>query len=257
MALETPFWTETEFVDLDLGDARLNNEYVCPQGQALPYSTTIRVGYREYRSDAQISRRCSVRAQYTNSANAVKVGPAMSGSAPTSGGARRLIEWGQRVYARRKETMERSVADAKQLHGHRYARMRGLRKVAEQCLLAAMAQNIKKIAVLLARQRKKGPAGSRLAIRTRPAVPGMPFVQPIGLLASRNPPSRLLEKQNPTLRKTWGSSAVRADVWPAFPLETITTLHQSPDGIIANNMPMPPRHQTSNFTPCASGNCRL
>ncbi|KGD35989.1 transposase DDE domain protein [Burkholderia pseudomallei] len=65
----------------------------------------------------------------------------------------------ERVDARRKQTVERSFADAKQLHGHRYARMRGLRKVAEQCLLAAAAQNIKKIAMLLARKRKKGPAG--------------------------------------------------------------------------------------------------
>ncbi len=73
LALEAPCWTETEFVDLDLGDARLNNEYVCPQGLALPYSTTNRVGYREYKSNAQICRRCPVRAQCTNSANAVKV----------------------------------------------------------------------------------------------------------------------------------------------------------------------------------------
>jgi hypothetical protein len=56
-----------------------------------------------------------------------------------------------RCYARRKEPVERSFADAKQLHGHRYARMRGLRKVAEQCLLAAAARNIKKIALVLAR----------------------------------------------------------------------------------------------------------
>jgi len=49
--------------------------------------------------------------------------------------------------------VERSFADAKQLHGHRYARMRGLRKVAEQCLLGAAAQNIKKIALLVARLR--------------------------------------------------------------------------------------------------------
>ena len=65
--------------------------------------------------------------------------------------ARRLSEWGKKVYARRKETVERSFADAKQLHGHRYARMRGLAKVMEQCLLAACAQNMKKIALLLAR----------------------------------------------------------------------------------------------------------
>ncbi|WP_413772656.1 transposase, partial [Burkholderia mallei] len=80
--------------------------------------------------------------------------------------ARRLTEWGQRIYARRKQTVERSFADAKQLHGHRYARMRGLRKVAEQCLLAAAAQNIKKIAMLLVRKRKRGqrvPIGASCA----------------------------------------------------------------------------------------------
>ncbi|AMP16628.1 transposase DDE domain protein [Collimonas pratensis] len=65
--------------------------------------------------------------------------------------ARRLTEWGKRIYARRKETVERSFADAKQLHCHRYARMRGLRKVMEQCLLGAACQNMKKIALLLAR----------------------------------------------------------------------------------------------------------
>ena len=45
--------------------------------------------------------------------------------------------------------MERSFADAKELHGHRYARMRGIRKVFEQCLLSAAVQNMKKIALVL------------------------------------------------------------------------------------------------------------
>ncbi|WP_456236964.1 transposase [Collimonas humicola] len=49
--------------------------------------------------------------------------------------ARRLTEWGKRMYTQRKETVERSFAGAKQLHGHRYVKMRGLRKLAEQCLL--------------------------------------------------------------------------------------------------------------------------
>jgi hypothetical protein len=47
--------------------------------------------------------------------------------------------------------VERSFTDAKQLHGHRDARLRGLSKVREQCLLAASAQNMKKIAQNLAR----------------------------------------------------------------------------------------------------------
>jgi hypothetical protein len=63
----------------------------------------------------------------------------------------RLSEYGKEIYARRKETVERSFADAKQLHGHRYAKMRGRRKVQEQCLLCAWASNIKKIALALYR----------------------------------------------------------------------------------------------------------
>ncbi|ERT10021.1 transposase, partial [Photorhabdus temperata] len=62
----------------------------------------------------------------------------------------RLTPWGKKTYKRRKETIERSFADAKQHHGRRYACFRGLQKVQIQCLLAATAQNIKKIALLVA-----------------------------------------------------------------------------------------------------------
>lgn len=48
-------------------------------------------------------------------------------------------------------TLGRSFTDAQQLHCQRYARMRGLAKVLEQWLLAAAAQNMKKIALLLRR----------------------------------------------------------------------------------------------------------
>lgn len=64
---------------------------------------------------------------------------------------RRLTPWGKAIYKRRKETVERSFADAKQLFGHRYARFRTLVRVRCQCLLAAAAQNIKKIALILTR----------------------------------------------------------------------------------------------------------
>lgn len=57
-------------------------------------------------------------------------------------------EMGQKVYAQRKETVERSFADAKQHYGHRYARFRGQMKVQMQCLLAATAQNMRKMALL-------------------------------------------------------------------------------------------------------------
>ena len=72
--------------------------------------------------------------------------------------ANRLSAWGKLVYRRRKETVERSFADAKQLHAHRYARFRGLKAMAEQCLLAAAAQNIKKIALAIAGTTAPQPA---------------------------------------------------------------------------------------------------
>ncbi|SCZ38519.1 transposase, partial [Afifella marina] len=72
--------------------------------------------------------------------------------------AHRLTPWGKAIYKRRKETVERSFADAKQLHGHRYARFRSLSRVSSQCLLAAAAQNIKKMAIALSRMPAPSPA---------------------------------------------------------------------------------------------------
>ena len=46
----------------------------------------------------------------------------------------------------RKETIERSFAEAKELHGLRYARMLGIRNMYEQSFLTAAAQNMKRIA---------------------------------------------------------------------------------------------------------------
>jgi len=70
-----------------------------------------------------------------------------------------LTATGRAIYGRRKETVERSFADAKQLHGHRYARMRGQLRVLEQCLLAAVCQNLKKMALLHEREENGAQKG--------------------------------------------------------------------------------------------------
>jgi len=126
--------------------------YLCPNGQLLSYRTTNREGYRQYHSDPQQCRNCPVRQKCTQSSNSTKVVTrhVWEGSRERTD-QHRLNRVGKRIYKRRKETVERSFADAKQLHGHRYARMRGLSKVQQQCLLAATAQNIKKIALMLTR----------------------------------------------------------------------------------------------------------
>lgn len=126
--------------------------YVCPEGWALGYVTTDRQGYRHYRGQKDRCESCACKEKCLSPAQRVKT-------------IHRHIweddkdrcrdftrtERGRAIYARRKETVERSFADSKELHGLRYARMRGISKVTEQCLLTAAAQNMKKMALMLTR----------------------------------------------------------------------------------------------------------
>lgn len=131
-------------------DAEMDG-YRCPNGQVLAYSTTDRDGYRHYRSDPRLCRECPLLASCTTHAQAQRtVMRHIWQDCRDRVDSHRKTDWGNRIYRRRKETVERSFADAKQLHGHRYARFRGLMAVRCQCLLAAAAQNIKKIALALA-----------------------------------------------------------------------------------------------------------
>ncbi len=112
--------------------------YLCPKNYVLKYRATTREGYREYVSDPM---KC------TQSVNQVKVVTRhVWQNYKDRVNEHRYYDWGKRIYKRRQETVERSFADSKQLHGHRYARMRGIDRVREQCLLAAAYQNMKKIA---------------------------------------------------------------------------------------------------------------
>ncbi|HEY0306738.1 MAG TPA: transposase, partial [Acidobacteriaceae bacterium] len=127
--------------------------------------TTNREGYRQYHSDPHQCRDCPVRHKCTESANRTKVVTRhVWEDSRERIDQHRLSRIGKRIYKRRKETVERSFADAKQLHGHRYARMRGLCKVQQQCLLAATAQNIKKIALMLSRTGPNTPLTTLLAL---------------------------------------------------------------------------------------------
>lgn len=133
--------------------------YRCPNGQMIPYATTDRTGYRHYKSDPAICKSCPLLASCTNNRQAIRtITRHVWQDARERTDAHRLTPWGKAIYKRRKETVERSFADAKELHGHRYARFRSLTKVKFQCLIAAAAQNIKKIANLVTRQRQTATA---------------------------------------------------------------------------------------------------
>ena len=134
------------------------DEYRCPQGQLLKYATTDRNGYRQYKSDPSICGLCPLLASCTSSTNKTRVFTRhVWQDAKERTDAHRLTVRGKQIYKRRQETVERSFADAKQLHGHRYARFRGMTAVTCQCLLAAAAQNIKKIALAVAPRQAPQP----------------------------------------------------------------------------------------------------
>ncbi len=133
------------------------DSYRCPNGQELIYKTTSRDAYREYHSDPKECAFCPMRDDCTQSKNMKKVITRhIYADAVDRANQMRLSPYGKRTYRRRSETVERSFADAKQHHGHRYARFRGLSKVQMQCWLAATAQNIKKIALMVSYLRKIG-----------------------------------------------------------------------------------------------------
>lgn len=133
------------------------DSYRCPNGQELIYKTTSRDAYREYHSDPKECAFCAMRDDCTQSKNMKKVITRhIYADAVDRANQMRLSSYGKKTYRRRSETVERSFADAKQHHGHRYARFRGLSKVQMQCWLAAAAQNIKKIALVVSYLRKMG-----------------------------------------------------------------------------------------------------
>ena len=127
------------------------DHYTCPHEQVLIYKTTSREGYNHYQSNADICQQCPDLKQCTANANHVKtVTRHVWEDSKERMTEHRLSEKGKAIYARRKETVERSFGDAKELHGYRHARFRGLDKVQMQCLMTATAQNMKKIAMMAA-----------------------------------------------------------------------------------------------------------
>lgn len=127
--------------------------YRCPAKQWLTYVTTTREGYRVYRSNRAVCATCPLLSQCTRSATKQKVIHRHLYE-DLREQAREFLktEQGQYLAQRRRETVERSFADAKELHGLRYARYRGRKRVQHQCLVSALAQNLKKLALLESRR---------------------------------------------------------------------------------------------------------
>jgi len=155
-----------------------SDTYTCPAKQTLLYRTTNRHGYREYVSDPRICKNCEHLHLCTQSQNTQKVVTRHVWETHKQIlNENRLSDRGKKIKRRRSETVERSFADAKELHGYRYARFRGLHRVESQCLMTAMVQNIKKLVLLMDRS-APNPSSSRLRRLFDSIIAGLPLLLP-------------------------------------------------------------------------------
>jgi transposase len=123
-----------------------HDHYICPEGAILRYQRTNRNGLRDYVSDPVQCSKCPYLMSCTTSKKHQKVIQRhIWEDSIEQVKANRKTELGEHIKQRRSETIERSFADSKELHGLRYARFRGLERVQNQCLMAAIVQNIKKM----------------------------------------------------------------------------------------------------------------
>jgi len=121
--------------------------YICPQGQTLAYTTTTKEGYRQYKSDPLKCINCPLLEQCTQSKNHQKLiqRHIWEGYVEEADHLRHT-EKVKEIYARRKESIERVFADAKEKHGMRWTTLRGIKKMSMQAMLTFAAMNLKKLA---------------------------------------------------------------------------------------------------------------
>lgn len=121
--------------------------YLCPQGQVLEYSTTTKEGYRQYKSNPSYCATCPLLSQCTQSKNHQKlIQRHVWEEYLEEADHLRHHDEVKEIYARRKETIERVFADAKEKHGMRWTTLRGLKKLSMQAMLTFAAMNLKKMA---------------------------------------------------------------------------------------------------------------
>ena len=121
--------------------------YLCPNNKILKYLTTNRDGYREYKSNAYDCKNCIYVKKCTNSKTNQKIltRHIWQDYIEEANHLRYKTEV-KKIYQKRKETIERVFADAKEKHGMRYTKLRGLQKIKMEVSLIFSCMNLKKLA---------------------------------------------------------------------------------------------------------------
>lgn len=120
---------------------------VCPAGELLRHTTTDRNGKRTYRSTPSVCMNCPCREKCGANGKGQKLiqRHIWQEYLDVVEGIRKT-DLGKSIYEKRKETIERVFADAKEKHSMRYTHMRGLARVTQWVRLKFAAMNLKKLA---------------------------------------------------------------------------------------------------------------
>ena len=125
----------------------VNDCFICPQGKTLRHTTTDREGKRSYRSTPKDCRNCPCREVCGANKKGQKVLTTHIWQEYLDLMEQlRRTQRGKALYAKRKETIERVFADAKEKHAMRYTHHRGLARVSNWVRLKFAAMNLKKLA---------------------------------------------------------------------------------------------------------------
>jgi len=113
----------------------------------LKYATTTKEGYRQYKSNPLICAKCPSLSQCTESKHHQKLIQRHIWESYVEEAEHLRHSYDiKQIYAKRKETIERVFADAKEKHGMRWTTLRGLKKLSMQAMLTFAAMNLKKLA---------------------------------------------------------------------------------------------------------------
>lgn len=124
-----------------------NDTYICPRGGILRHTTTDREGKRTYRSTPKDCANCPCKAKCGANEKGQKVFTTHIWQEYLDLVEQiRKTERAKKIYAQRKETIERVFADAKEKHAMRYTHHRGLAAVTRWVRLKYAAMNLKKLA---------------------------------------------------------------------------------------------------------------
>jgi transposase len=141
------------------------DEYCCPQGHPLRrYSTKRTEGVVAYRGEAAVCNACPVKAQCTTSDHGRKVQRSFYIDYLEKVRGYHATEAYKKAIRKRQVWVEPLFAEAKEWHGLRRLRLRGLLNANIQGLLIAAGQNLKRFLAATGWGRRHAPCGSLLAL---------------------------------------------------------------------------------------------